>query len=405
MASALEGVRIVDVSQWYFGPVATAHLADLGAEVIHVESPRGGDGGRGVISTRAIPVSDWNCYFDTNNRNKKSMAVNLKTNEGREILYRLVRTSDVFTSNMTRPALRKLGLEYEALCQFNPNIIYAFGSGYGRFGPDKDKEAYDVTGIARSGIMMTLAEPGEPPVYTGVATGDATAALVLAWGVMMALYHRERTGSGQEVDVSLFGSALTLGSRNLQGYLSTGLSSFIEQHSRKEAPNPLWNIYQTKDRWIYLCMDETDRYWPDLCVCMGIEELQHDARFDTHEKRCAKGNREALISILDSIFVTRGLQEWVEQFARFDLVAGAVNTFAELVADSQAWDNHYILRVDHPNFGEVAMVGIPVQFEKTPGTIRSVGPELGQHTEEILVEQLGYSWEEVGRLKDENVIL
>jgi crotonobetainyl-CoA:carnitine CoA-transferase CaiB-like acyl-CoA transferase len=405
MSPALEGVRIVDVSQWYFGPVATAHLADLGAEVIHVESPRGGDGGRGVISTRAIPVSDWNSYFDTNNRNKKSLAVNLQTDEGREIVYKLVRTSDVFSSNMTRPALRKMGLEYKTLRQFNPDIIYAFASGYGRFGPDKDKEAYDVTGIARSGIMMTLAEPGEPPVYTGVATGDATAALVLAWGIMMALYHRERTGKGQEVDVSLFGSALSLGSRNLQGYLSTGLDYFIHQHSRKQSPNPLWNIYQTKDRWIYLCMRETDRFWPNFCKCMGIEELEHDSRFGTHEKRCAETNREKLISLLAGIFPTRSLDEWLERFDNFGLVAGPVNTFAELVSDPQVWDNQYIVRVEHPNFEEVAMVGFPVQFDRTPGNVRSIGPELGQHTEEILVENLGYSWDEVTRLKDQKVII
>lgn len=403
MNTVLEGMRIIDLTQWLFCPVAAAHLADMGADVIHVESPWGGDPARGVLSTRALPLSDWNSYFDTNNRNKRSLAIDLRAKQGREVIYKLVEKSDVFLSSLTRPSLQRLGLDYSTLSRINSRIIYAHGSGYGRYGPDKDRDCYDGIGAARAGYMSVLGEPGQPPVHSGMATGDAAAALTLAWGIITALYYRERTGHGQEVDVSLFGSQIMFESFSLLEYLGTGSDFFEGQRSRKEAPNCLSNIYHAKDKWMYLCMPESELFWANFCRGLGIDYLEHDPRFDTSEKR--RENSPILIPILDEIFATKTASEWLERWQDFGLMASTIDTFAELDTDPQARENEFIVEVEHPIHGKVSMIGFPVQLSRTPGKVRSTGPELGQHNEEILVDLLGYSWDEITQLKDLKVIL
>lgn len=404
MERVLEGIRIIDLTQWYQGPAALAHLADMGAEVIHVENPEGGDPNRGVLSVGAIPVTQWNSYFYGFNRNKKSLAVNLHTEKGREIIYKLTERSDVFASNMLKGTLKRMGVDYETLRKINPRIIYANISTYGRYGPDREKGGFDWMGQARAGMMHYLGEPDQPPTFAGLGTADSSGAQAAAWAIALALYHRERTGEGQEVDTCLLGTFIAMEARFLLPFLATGSPHLLKQPSRKKAPNPLWNLYLTKDRWIYFCMADTDRFWSNFCQGLGIKELEHDPRFATHEKRGE--NSQALIAILDEILPMRTAAEWFARWQGLELVFAPIQSFADLVADPQAWENGYLAEVDYPGFShKVKVRGPVVQLSKTPGRVDMLGPELGQHNEEILVELLGYSWEEVAELKEAGTIL
>lgn len=400
--SVLEGIRVIDVTQFFMGPVAAAHLADMGAEVIHVE-PLTGEGGRGVQLVRTCSLADWNAYFDVNNRNKRSLAVDLTKDLGKEILYKLIKKSDVFISNLSKRALSTLGLEYSTLARINQKLIYMIGSSYGCYGADADKHGWDIQGQARAGLMPFLGEPGEPPVYTGTATGDATGALITALGVMIALYSRECTGKGQECEVSLFGSQIAMEALPLQAYLSTGDNYFLRQHSRKEADNPLFNLYKTADRWVYFTMRNDQDSWSKVCKGLGMEELEHNTRFDNAEKRYQ--NSSLLISILDEKFAIHTAAEWFEKWKGLGLLASPVSSFEDLAIDPQAEENKYLIDAEHRVFGKVRTIGFPIQLSKTPGNVKSVGMEVGEQTEEILIELLGYDWDQIAGLKDKKVIL
>ncbi|MFA4835193.1 MAG: CoA transferase [Dehalococcoidia bacterium] len=402
MAMALDGIKVVDMTQWYQGPVVTAHLADMGAEVIKIENPRGGDPGRGVMATASIPTSGWNSYFQTNNRGKRSVSVDSSTDKGREIVHKLIKDADVFVCNMLRPTIKKLQMDYETLSKINPRLIYLFVSTFGRYGEGKDKPGYDPQGQGRVGVMLALGEPGQNPVYTGSATGDAMGALIGAYAVMVALYHREVTGEGQEVDTSLLGSFIPAAADLLLPYLGTRDHDLTKQHSRKERPNALWNVYRAKDdKWICMCIEDSSEMWARFCKGAGLEKVKKDAMFADPQKR--RENSKSLIAALDDVLATRTRDEWLAGWK--GLPVGPVNNFADLAADPQPWANDYIIEVDDPKFGRQWQRGICVQLSKTPGKIRDLGPELGQHTEEILVDRLGYSWEDIAKLKDEKVIL
>jgi crotonobetainyl-CoA:carnitine CoA-transferase CaiB-like acyl-CoA transferase len=402
VAKALEGIRVVDLTVWFQGPVAAQHLADFGAEVIHVERPQGGDQGRGVRSIKALPVGDWNQYFLVINRNKKSLAVDLKKPAGRDILYKLVESSDVFLSNTGAENLARWGLTYEKLSQINPRLVYATTTGYGHFGTT-NKPSFDMTVQALTGLMNRLGEPEQPPIYLGMGSGDAYGGLMAAFGILMALYHRRRTGKGQLIDASLYGAQLFLAAPTLQAYLATGIRKLARQQSRKEAPNPLWNTYRAQDKWLFLCMPNEDDSWTRVCKALDDSELQHDPRFHTAHSR--HKNAAKLVERLDGIIGKRTAAEWLERWKSLGVVGSPINNLAELAADPQAWENNYFLKTHCEEVQrEVDIRGLPVHMSKTPGTVESLGPELGQHTEFILTETLGYSWEQVGELKEQGVI-
>jgi crotonobetainyl-CoA:carnitine CoA-transferase CaiB-like acyl-CoA transferase len=403
MATALEGIRVIDLTVWFQGPVAAQHLADFGAEVIKVERPQGGDQGRGVRSIKALPVGDWNQYFLVINRNKKSIALDLKKPAGREVMYRLVEKSDVFLSNMGIELLESWDLGYEKLSAINPRLVYATNTGYGRFGA-VSKPSFDMTVQALTGIMARLGEPGQPPIYLGMGSGDAYGGLMSALGIMLALYHRNRTGKGQMLDASLYGAQLFLTAPSLQAYLASGSDTWAKQQSRKAAPNPLWNIYPAKDKWLFLCLPNTNASWSHLCQSLEDEALAGEPRFDSVDKR--RRNGKALITRLDKILKRRRAAEWMERWAALGIVASPVNTLADLAADPQAWENDYFVEAYCEEVQrQVNVRGLPIGLSKTPGSVQSLGPELGQHTEFILTETLGYSWEQVGEFKEQGVIL
>ena len=402
MATALEGIRVIDLTVWFQGPVAAQHLADFGAEVIHVERPKGGDQGRGVRSIKALPVGDWNQYFLVINRNKKSMALDLKHPKGREIMYRLVEESDVFLSNLGRENLESWQLTYETLAGINPRLVYATTTGYGHYGTT-NKPSFDMTVQALTGLMSRLGEPGEPPIYLGMGSGDAYGGLMAALAILLALYKRHETGRGQLIDASLYGAQLFLAAPTLQAYLATGDERFARQQSRKAPRNPLWNTYQAKDKWVFLCVPNTDGGWSRLCRSLADQTLPADPRFDCIVKR--RQNATALVEILDSAIGERTAAEWMERWQPLGIVASPVNNLADFASDPQAWANDYFLETWCEEVRrKVTIRGLPVSLSKTPGSVRSLGPELGQDTELVLAETLGYSWEEIAEFKEQGAI-
>lgn len=408
MAMALDGIRILDMTLGQQGPVATMMLADMGADVIKLEDPLLGDPGRYLHSILGVRVP-LNFYFENNNRNKRSITVNLKKERGREIVYRLVEKSDVFVTNYLRDTVAGLGMDYRTISQYNPGIIYAVGSGFGPMGPDSNKTCLDIAAQARGALWSISGEPDQPPVLVGGGMADQVGAGLLAYGIVLALLARERTGVGQEVDVSLLAGQAWLGALGLQQYLFYGQVQALARVPRAAAPNPLWNVYRTKDdKWFCLAMLASDVYWPDFCKAMGLEELVKDPRFESHEARAQ--HAAELVAILDERFASETREEWIRRFSAQDqllerkLIWEPANDYAELAADPQMYANDYIVEFDHPVRGREKWVGVPVRLSQTPGAIRRPAPELGQDTEEVLLEIGGYTWEEIEKLRMEEAI-
>lgn len=391
MAKALAGLRVLDFTVWFQGPVAAQYLADFGAEVIKVENPKGGDQARGVRSIKALEIADWNQYFLVINRNKKSIAIDAKKPEGLEIFYRLVEKSDVFLSNMMPGFLDKVGLSYDKLKAINPKLIYATNTGYGRFGGTV-KPSFDMTVQALTGVMARLGEPGQPPIYLGMGSGDAYGGIMSAFAILMAVYHRNRTGEGQAIDASLYGAQLYLAAPQLQAFLAGDKEQALQQ-SRKQVENPLWNIYPSNDKWLYLCEPNNDERFALLCGALG-QNLGADERFATLEQRSS--NNEALIGVLDELFAERSHGDWMTAFEKAGLVASPINNLADVIKDEQAWQNNYFQKSYCEEVKrDVEVRGLPVTLSKTPGEIETLGPQLGQDTEILMMDLLQYEWDEI----------
>ncbi len=397
----LEGIKVIDLGQAVYGPRVAVHLANMGASVIKIEHPAGGDMVRGVTQIRHHPIKKLHYMFEINNFGKKSLAVNLTKEKGREIVHKLVKNSDIMVANFMLESLRKMKMDYDTVSAINPRIIYGIASGWGSKGSDKDLPAYDFVAFARSGLMASFGEPDARPVACLPAFGDHIAAITLAYGIMLALFHRQRTGEGQLVDVSLFGSLLEAGGLNWAQVLDTREDIF--KMKREDASNPLFNHYRCADgKWIELGMLQTDQHWSDFCEAMGIEDLKESPKFSKHQSRCA--NSKELIAVLDKVFLTRPREEWVQRFRARNIIWGRVQSYVDLLTDQQVWANEFAVSIPHPNYGEVQVPGIPVKLSKTPGKIKGLSPELGQHTEEILLE-LGYTWDEIDSLKQDKIII
>ena len=401
MAKALEGVRVVDLTVWFQGPVSAQYLADFGAEVIKIERPQGGDQGRGVRSIKSLEVGDWNQYFLVINRNKKSMAIDLKKPAGQEILYRLVEKSDVFLSNLAPEMLAGWNLSYEQLSAINPKLVYATNTGYGRFSK-VNKPSFDMTVQALTGVMARLGEPGQPPIYLGMGSGDAYGGIMSAFGIVLALYECRRTGKGQSLDASLYGAQLYLAAQHLQAYLAGNEQSAL-QHSRRQVPNPLWNLYPTQGKWVYVCEPNDDERYAALCRALGQPASLSDARFADAPQR--RRNNEALIAAIESATLERGHEALLAAFRDAGIVASPVNNFADAVRDEQAWQNRYFMKTWCEEVQrDVDIRGLPVTLSKTPGEVHSLGPQLGQDTELLLMDLLGYEWEQIEELKAKGAI-
>ena len=402
MPAPLEGLRVIDWTIWQQGPVASMMLGDLGAEVIKIESRDGGDPGRGLVAVGGAGSDRPNFYFEANNRNKQSLTLDLKQPEAREIVYKLAEVSDVFVQNFRKGVAERLGLGYGALAERNPKLIYANATGYGPDGPDSSEPSFDQLGLARSGIMFAAGEPDMPPLQVGGGIADQMGAVMLAYGVLAAVVARERFGVGQVVDASHLGSMSFLQGLSLSSRLINGAA--FPRVSRTRTFNPLWNHYRCGDgEWLALGMLQPDRYWADFCKAIGRPELATDERFENMGARAA--NAEACVAILDEVFGSQPRAHWMEVLRQGgDFIYTVVNRVDDLAEDPQMLANDYVVEIEHPQHGPTRYVGVPVRLSETPGSVRQAAPEHGQHSELLLTELLGYSWDEVGSLRERGVI-
>lgn len=407
MALALEGIKVVDVSQVVAVPMTARHLADFGADVFHIEHPLRGDSWRvyqaGISTgTQGVP-SEINYNWENFNRNKRSVTIDLGQEGGREVIYKLLEQADVFVTNLRPFELEKFKLEYDTLHRLNPRLIYSALTGYGKKGPDNNNPAYDATAYwARSGVLHMLSAPGMPGGFRP-AIGDNIAALALAFGIMTALFVRERTGIGQEVELSLLHTGVYQFSFDVAGALVTGRDyDEWRRRSREDAPNVLEMIYQTKDgRWLDLCILQPDRYWSRLCQAIGREDLEHDPRFESFEPRIE--NHVALFHVLEEVFLTKTIDEWKSRLAEAGIPFAPAQNLLEIIQDPQARANDFFVAYDHPTYGRIEEVANPVKLSETPASIRMPAPEFSQHTEEVLLEY-GYTWEDIARFKEQGII-
>ena len=405
MPKPLDGVRVIDWTIWQQGPVSTMMLADLGAEVIKLEERVGGDPGRGVLSIAGAMVgatSGPNFYFEANNRHKQSLTLDLKKPEALEIVYKLVEKSDVFVQNFRKGVADRLGLGYEKFKQRNPKIIYASATGYGPEGPDSAEPSFDYMGLARSGIMTVAGEPDMPPLNITGGIADQMGAIMLSYGILAALIARDKYGIGQQVDSSHLGSMTALQGLNVS--CKAILGKEFKRMPRVAAPSPLWNHYQCGDgKWICLAMAQQDRYWKDFCKVLGVAAIATDARFDTMAKRAE--NAGQLIPILDKAFASQSRDYWMAALKKGgDFIYTVVNSIDDLMRDEQMLTNEYLVDYDHPRIGKTKLVGFPLRLSETPADPRGAAPEFGEHTEMILTELLGYSWDDVSRFRESEII-
>jgi len=411
MVSALTGIKVIDVSQVAAVPMSARYLGDFGADVLHIEHPVTGDSFRVLqagMSQISGVQSDINYVWENYNRNKRSVTLDLSRESGQKILYRLVEKADVFLTNMRPFEQKKYRFEYGVLSRLNPRLIYGALTGYGTRGPEKDSPAYDHTAYwARSGIPHRLAAltlpaaPGTPPPAFVPSFGDHMAGMNLACGVMTALFMREKTGMGQEVNVSLFHSGVYQLSMDLAGTLVTK-QDCQRMESRESVRSPLVTLYLTKDdRWILLSGLRRDRYWSKFCQAIERQDLENDPRFDSVDTMTE--NSIALLHILEEVFQSRTLEEWAPRLNAAGIPWSLVQTLTEVVNDPQARANGFFVSYEHPVYGTIEGVANPVKLSESPESVRMPAPEFSQHTEEVLMD-LGYTWEEIGQFKKDGVI-
>jgi crotonobetainyl-CoA:carnitine CoA-transferase CaiB-like acyl-CoA transferase len=393
----LSGFRVVEVGMWVAGPSSAAVLGDWGADVIKLEDPKGGDPIRGA-TTRATWNSELRVRpgWELDNRNKRSVAVDLRGPEGRNFALRIIDQADVFVTNLRLDALARMGLDYPVLSARNPRLVYATLNGYGHKGPDRLRPAFDYAAAwARSGLMATVTEPGNPPPAQRPGMIDHAAGLGLAGAISAALLSRAKTGRGQEVRLSLFAMGLWMNATDLTVAMLAGQAP--QPESRKERVNPLWNSYQCKDgRWIYFVMIQSDRHWPDFCTALEHGDWRADPRFADFQGRMR--NSRALTAAIEELIATRTLEEWAPIFDRHGLFWAPVNTNAQVLNDPQAHAIEAFVPIEHPQVPNCRVVRSPIEFSAVEGAY-AAAPELGQHTEEV-AREVGVSWEEIAHLKE-----
>ncbi len=399
MSKALDGIIVIDLTSEFFASVAAAMLGDFGATVIRVEdcSAQPVDPNRDGMH----PKERWDAHAELAHRNKQSLSLDLSQVAGRQILEKLVAKSDIFLTDLPFETLEQRGWSYESFCALRSDIIYARGSGFGPEGPDRDLPALDELAAARTGLMATLGEPDQPPVYSG--TGQMHTAIMLAFGTLVALHHREESGEGQIVDASLLGGNMYAASLDLQAFLAVRAERILHPVSRLDKGNPMSEpSYPSADgRWVTLAMPDTDRWWPIFSEIVGLDI--DDPRFNTHEKRCGD-NRLEMMRVLDGLFSSKPSAYWQQQFSEKKVSADVIETYAYPASDPQALINRYILELDHPSLGEIKTLGFPIYMSETPAQLRSMAPCKGQHSSEILQAMLGFSESEIDACETQGVL-
>lgn len=399
----LENIRILDLSRAMAGPFCTMMLGDLGAEVIKVELPGSGDESRAwgppFAGKPYGPYPGESAYFLSINRNKLSITVNLKSPEGQEIIRRLAAISDVLVENYRTGVLEKSGLGYQDLHALNRRLVYCSISGYGRTGPFAERPGYDAILQAEGGIMSISGPEEGPPSRVGISIIDISTGMFSATAILAALRYRDLTGEGQLIDMSLLDSNVALLANIAGNYLIGGV---VPRSYGNAHPNLTpYGAFRACDRWFVLGV-ANDRQWGSLCHVIGREGLKDDPRFVANSDRLA--NRDALTAIMSEAFLTRKADEWLADLEQVGIPCGPINTIPEIFGTPQARARNLALVVEHFTAGPVQLPGFPYKLSQTPAEVHLPPPLLGQHTEMVLREQLGYSQEQVSLLRERGAI-
>jgi formyl-CoA transferase/CoA:oxalate CoA-transferase len=395
MAKALEGIKVLDFTRALAGPYCTMMLADMGAEVIKVEIPGRGDDSR---SWGPPFVEGESAYFMSVNRNKKSITLNMKSEKAIEIIHKLIVTSDVLVENFRPGTMERFGLDYKQVKKNNPQLVYCCVSGFGQTGPYRMLPGFDQVLQGMGGLMSITGEAGGPPIKVGVAVADIAGGMFAAYGVVVALYNREKTQKGQMVDISLLDSQVSWLTYRAGAYFASG-----------EIPKPVgsghpvivpYQAFKAKDVYINIAVGN-DRLWELFCKTVGLENIMDKPKFANNAKRVE--NRDEIVKIVGDLISTKNGEEWLKILTDVGVPCGPIYTIDKIFSDPQILHRKMLCELDHPKVGKVKVTGIPVKLSDTPGEIRTAPPVLGQDSREILTE-LGYSDQEIENLQREKVV-
>ena len=391
----LEGVVVLDATQVMAGPFCTLLLADMGADVIKVEKPQGGDDSR---SFGPPFIAGESAAFLAINRNKRSVVLNLKSEEGRDVFRRLARRGEILVENFRPGTMEGLGLHYEAIQKINPNIIYCSISGFGQTGPYRSRGGFDLVAQGMSGLISVTGHPDGPPTKVGVPISDLNAGMYAAYGILSAYVHRLKTGEGQYVDTSLLEAAVAYTFWESSIYFATGeIPPPMGSAHRLNAP---YQVFETEDG--ALCIGAANQStWERLCKVLERRDLAQDPRFLTNADRIRHCRQ--LAAILQPVFRQRTTAVWLAILKEAGVPAGPIYNMAQVYEDPHVRARAMLAELDHPVAGKIKNIGIPVKLSRTPGRIRRPAPLLGQHTEEVL-RWLGLDEAQIGELRNAGAV-
>ena len=391
----LAGLTIVDLTRVLSGPYCTMLLADMGARVIKIEQPGRGD------DTRAWGppfVGEESAYFLSINRNKESVTLDFKAAEGRRILNQLISTADVVVENFRPGVMSRLGLDYAALAEHHPRLVFCSISGFGQDGPRRDHAGYDAVIQAEGGLMSVTGDADGRAFRVGVAVTDLVAGLLAAQGIVLALFARERTGRGQQVDISMLDGVISLLSYHASIYLTTGAES--RRVGNRHATIAPYDTFSAADGELFLAVGNDDQF-QRFCKAAGLQKLLTEERFSTNPLRVA--NEAALKEIIEPVMRTRKRDEWIASLADAGVPCGAVRSVPEALSDPQVSARRMIEVVEHAVLGSMKVLGTPIKLSDTSASVRSAPPTLGQHTDKVLAE-LGLSGADITALKTRAIV-
>ena len=395
-ALPLAGYRVLELAHLIAGPACGMYLADMGADVVKLEQPTGGDASRTAYGSQ---LGGESAVFVTVNRNKRSLALDLARSEGRAAFERLVARADVVIEAYRGGVAERLGIDWERLAPLNPRLVYCSLSAFGPTGPWRDKPGVDMLVQAMGGLMAVMGEPDGPPVLCGAPVLDTIGALMAGQGILTALLHRERTGQGQRVDVSLLNGTLLAHAARLSIFLATG-----EEPGRWGSGHPYivpFQAFEASDGWVYVAV-WIDRLWAPFCAAIERPGLATDSRFATRADRLQR--RAELTALLAEIFRGRRVAEWMATLEAHDVLCAPVNRYADLPDDPQVRATGLIVEQDHPRAGRFRTLDTPIRLGLTPGGIRTPAPALGEHSDAVLTEA-GLAPAEIAGLRATGVVV